>query len=69
MRTTLIAVAIMSLVVAVVFFISYILMLLWNWIMPYLFGLPTISFWMSVGILFLVGILTNSNRFFSKCNS
>lgn len=33
-----------------------ILKLLWNWIMTYLFGLPTISIPMAVGIIFLVSL-------------
>jgi hypothetical protein len=30
---------------------------LWNWIMPSLFGLPEISFWMALGIALLISIL------------
>lgn len=30
---------------------------LWNWIMPSLFGLPEISFWMALGLAFLISIL------------
>lgn len=30
---------------------------LWNWIMPNLFGLSEISFWMALGIALLVSIL------------
>lgn len=30
---------------------------LWNWIMPNIFGLPEISFWMALGIALLVSIL------------
>lgn len=30
---------------------------LWNWIMPNLFGLPEISFWMALGIALLISIL------------
>lgn len=30
---------------------------LWNWIMPNIFGLPEISFWMALGIVLLIGIL------------
>lgn len=32
-------------------------MLLWNWLMPVIFGLTTISFWQAVGISFLCGAL------------
>lgn len=34
-----------------------IVMLLWNWLMPDLFGLPHISFWQSAGLLMLCKIL------------
>lgn len=30
---------------------------LWNWIMPSIFGLPEISFWMALGIALLISIL------------
>jgi hypothetical protein len=39
-----------------------ILMILWNWIMPYLFGLPEINFWMAWGILALLGVIGNTLR-------
>lgn len=32
-------------------------MLLWNWLMPELFGLPLISFWRAAGLLLLCKIL------------
>lgn len=36
---------------------GHIVMWLWNWIMPYLFNLPTINFWMAWGIVALSMIL------------
>ena len=33
------------------------LMLLWNWLMPIVFNLPTITFWQAVGINVLASIL------------
>ncbi|MDR3267074.1 MAG: hypothetical protein LBT24_05850 [Tannerella sp.] len=36
---------------------SAITMLLWNWLMPCIFGLTTISFWQALGLLALVRIL------------
>lgn len=36
-------------------------MWLWNWLMPVIFGLPTIGFWQSVGLVFLSGIFFKSN--------
>lgn len=35
--------------------------LLWNWLMPVIFGLPTISFWQSAGLMLLVSILFRWN--------
>ncbi len=46
--------------------VGLVVMLLWNWIMPYLFGLPTVSFWMAWGILFLIGCLFNGMRYACK---
>ncbi|MDH6358378.1 hypothetical protein [Parabacteroides sp. PF5-9] len=36
---------------------SLITMLLWNWLMPALFGLITINFWQAAGLLILARIL------------
>lgn len=33
------------------------IMLLWNWLMPELFGLPSITFWQAAGLLILCKIL------------
>jgi hypothetical protein len=44
------------------------LWLLWNWLMPTIFGLPYITFWQAVGlnllssILFKTNINTNKNK-------
>jgi hypothetical protein len=35
-------------------------MLLWNWLMPELFGLPVITFWKAVGLNLLAGTLFRS---------
>ena len=40
-------------------------MLLWNWLMPDIFGLTTINFWQALGICFLSSCLfgrTSSNK-------
>ena len=37
------------------------LQILWNWLMPYLFNLPIISFWQAFGLNVLAGILFRSN--------
>lgn len=33
--------------------LGYVVMLLWNWLMPLLFGLTEINFWMAAGIFLL----------------
>lgn len=38
-------------------------MWLWNWLMPAIFKLPTITFWQAVGILALSHILFKGNQF------
>ncbi len=37
--------------------VALIVMLLWNWLMPYLFGLPSIDFWRAGGLLLLSKII------------
>ena len=39
------------------FLAGYVLMLLWNWLMPQLFGVPTVTYWQAVGILILAKML------------
>ena len=42
------------------------LMLLWNWLMPTLFGLPVITFWQAIGLNFLSSILFGKYSNFNK---
>lgn len=37
--------------------ITFPFMLLWNWLMPIIFGLTKITFWQSLGLLILSGML------------
>lgn len=37
-----------------------VVMLLWNWLMPIIFGLPTITFWQTYGLLWLIRLLVPS---------
>lgn len=58
-------VAVVMAIVAIV--IGFPIKWLWNWIMPAIFGLPEISFWMALGISFLIsflfrGILRNNTK-------
>jgi ABC-type multidrug transport system fused ATPase/permease subunit len=39
---------------------SVVVMLLWNWLMPAIFGLTVINFWQAIGILILSRILFGS---------
>lgn len=41
---------------------GYITMYLWNWIMPYLFQLPVIDFYMAIGLVILSKILFGGIR-------
>jgi hypothetical protein len=38
---------------AIALLLSWVTMLLWNWLMPYIFGLPVLTFWQSLGVLLL----------------
>ena len=51
---------IIGLIVALIAFLALYplgIMLLWNWLMPSLFGLGTISFWEAVGLKLLSSFL------------
>ncbi len=41
-------------------------MLLWNWLMPLLFGIKAVSFWQALGLNLLSGILFRSKTSTSK---
>ena len=49
--------AFIGLVAIVIVLLGYPLMLLWNWLMPELFGLPLITFWQAIGLNILSTIL------------
>jgi len=52
--------ALIGLVAIVIVLLGYPLMLLWNWLMPNIFGLPEITFWQAIGLNFLSTILFKS---------
>lgn len=56
------AVKIVLLVLLVAAVLSFAVMSLWNWLMPALFGLHTISFWQALGLLVLSKILFGGFR-------
>ncbi len=39
------------------FLFGYVIMLLWNWLIPMIFGLTEISYWQAVGIIILAKLL------------
>ncbi len=43
--------------IAAVFAFGWVTQLLWNWLMPKLFELPTITYWEGLGIIVLTSIL------------
>jgi hypothetical protein len=50
---------IIGIVILVALLLGVPLMILWNLLMPTIFGLPTIGFWQAVGLNFLASILFN----------
>jgi hypothetical protein len=67
-KVTVIIVSAIGLIVLVGFILGFPLMFLWNWLMPMLFSLPTITFWQAVGLNLLSGILFNKTNFNNKSN-
>ena len=53
-------------VVAVAAFLSLPVMLLWDWLMPTLFGLTTITWFQAWGLMFLSGLLFKSHNTTTK---
>ena len=49
------------LAVAMAFLFGYFVMLLWNWLMPVLFGLKIITYWQAWGLVLLAHILFKFN--------
>jgi len=50
-------IAVIILAAGVFLLATYLLMALWNWLMPELFGLPAIGFWQALGIFVMAKIL------------
>ena len=42
-------------------FLAIFVYLLWNWLMPLLFGLPEVTYWQAWGLLVLCGMLFKSD--------
>ena len=58
--------AVIGMIAIVIVLLGYPLMLLWNWLMPIIFGLPEITFWQAIGLNFLSTILFKSTTIKSK---
>ena len=52
--------ALLGLIAILIVILGYPLMLLWNWLMPEIFGLPEITFWQAIGLNLLSTILFKS---------
>jgi hypothetical protein len=56
--------------VAILFFVAALMslpvMLLWDWLMPTIFGLPEITWFQAWGLLFLCGLLFKSHTTVKK---
>lgn len=61
MKTTKYVIAVSAAVISLVLLVALVLMMLWNWLMPDLFGIPEVSFIQSLGIMILSSILFRSH--------
>lgn len=50
------------LAIAIFFVLGFVVMALWNWLMPSIFGLHTITYWQAYGLLILSKILFGGLR-------
>lgn len=56
-------------VVIMIVIIGFPVMLLWNWLMPEIFGLTEITFIQAIGLLFLTYLFIPKQSYNSKTNS
>jgi hypothetical protein len=59
------AIAIIT-VFIIAFFYGILVYLLWNWLMPVIFGLPVITFWQAIGLSWLSACLFKSSNTTTK---
>lgn len=64
MRTVTIIIGVLFFSVALWFGCAAAIMILWNWLMPDIFGLKEISYWQSVGLVILCNLLVGSTHHF-----
>lgn len=41
---------------------AWLVMLLWNWVIVAIFGLPKLSFWLAWGLTLLIGLIFGMNK-------
>lgn len=49
-------------ILAISAFGAWLVMLLWNWVVVAIFGLPKLSFWLAWGLTFLIGLIFGRNK-------
>ena len=52
--------AFLGIIAIIIIILGYPLMLLWNWLIPTIFGLPEITLWQALGLSLLSTILFKS---------
>jgi len=52
----------LAIATALAFLLGVAVMALWNWLMPAIFGLPTIGYWQAVGLFILCHLLFKSHH-------
>ena len=62
MKYIVVGIGIVGILVVIAVLVSVPVWLLWNWLMPGIFGLPHIGFWQSLGLLVLSRILFGGFR-------
>lgn len=56
-------------VIGLAILFGYIIMWLWNWLMPEIFGLTTLTYWQAIGVFILFKILLGGCNFGDKSSS
>ena len=63
---TLLVIASIILIALICFLSGWVTMLLWNWLIPAIFGLGTITFWQALGLIVLVKLVFGGIRVNTK---
>jgi hypothetical protein len=62
-------VGVMGIIVGFIFLVAWVTSLLWNWLMPLVFGLPEITTLQALGLQLLSSLLIRSNYTYNKKKS